>query len=281
MDMGNVSRQALDIARRAGDYLRDGFQERKEIATKSSAIDLVTQYDTGAEALITQALGEAFPQYRILAEEGDYKNGHGDDLTWIVDPLDGTINFAHGLPIFAVSMALYRGAQPLLGIIYDPIRGECFQAVAQGGAYVTNGEGDTQKLSVSDQGSLLGSLLATGFPYDRHHSRHDNRAQFGAFLKAVQGVRRMGAAALDLAYVAAGRLDGYWEYKTSIWDVAAGVLLVQEAGGRVTVPNGEPFRLGPQEKYALVASNGSIHEAMLDVLKGVTAGEELGALQSK
>lgn len=275
MELESVMQQATDIARRAGRYLREGFLQGKDISTKSSAIDLVTQYDTGAEALIAEALQETFPRHRLVAEEGNYEDGRGDDLTWIVDPLDGTVNFAHGLPVFAVSMALYDGTQPLLGIVYDPLRDECFQAVARRGATVTRGGSPPRPLRVSASTTLAASLLATGFPYDSHHTDHDNLAQFGAFLKEARGLRRLGAAALDLAYVAAGRFDGYWEYKTYPWDVAAGALLVREAGGRVTAINGAPFRLGRQERYALVASNGQIHEAMLDVLEGVAAGEEV------
>jgi myo-inositol-1(or 4)-monophosphatase len=250
--------------------LREGYGQAKEIDAKSSAIDLVTQYDTQAEALIVRRLREAFPQDAILGEEG-HRSGslNGSDRIWLVDPLDGTTNFAHAFPAFAISLALYEGERPLVGVVYDPLRGECFHAAAGKGAYLTREDGTAEKLDVSETNDLAASLLATGFPYDRRDSVQDNLAQFGAFLKRAQGIRRAGAAALDGAYVAAGRLDGYWEFKLGSWDIAAAVLLVLEAGGRVSAIDGSTFRLQPTQQNTLVASNGRIHAEMIGVLQSV------------
>lgn len=262
--------KAITIAREAGALLREGFRQAKDINAKSSAIDLVTQYDTQAEALIVSRLRDAFPRDAIVGEEGGSQNhrDNGGGRIWLVDPLDGTINFAHGYPAFAVSLALYDGDRPVAGVVYDPLRDECFHGASGHGAFLSTGDYE-EPLQVSRSGDLVRSLLATGFPYDRHHSERDNLAQFTAFLKRAQGMRRGGAAALDVAYVAAGRLDGYWEYKLGSWDIAAAALLVQEAGGQISAMDGSPFRLQPLQPNALVASNGLIHKAMIGLLQGV------------
>jgi myo-inositol-1(or 4)-monophosphatase len=266
MDLQLVCNEATTIARDAGRLLREAASQQKRISRKSSDVDLLTEYDQAAEALISDRLRQAFPDHRLVAEEGSHNQQAASSYTWYVDPLDGTNNFAHGFPVFAVSMALYRASEPQIGIIYDPLRDECFSAVTGGGAYLETAHG-RMRLRVSTATTLVESLLATGFPYDRHHSQQDNLAQFGAFLKKALGLRRAGAAALDLAYVAAGRLDGYWEFKLNSWDVAAGLLLVQEAGGRVSTIDGRPLQL--TEKLSLLASNGRIHDQMQEVLDNV------------
>ncbi len=272
MDTIETKTIAITIAREAGALLREGFRQAKDINAKSSAIDLVTQYDTEAETLIVGRLRQAFPQDAIVGEEGGSQNyrDNGDSRLWLVDPLDGTINFAHGYPAFAVSLALYDGEKPLVGVVYDPLRDECFHGASGHGAFLSTGDNE-ERLQVSTNGELVHSLLATGFPYDRHHSRRDNVPEFTAFLKRAQGIRRGGAAALDVAYVAAGRMDGYWEYKLGSWDVAAAALLVQEAGGRLSAMDGSPFRLQPTQPNELIASNGRIHDDMLGLLKGIPA----------
>lgn len=272
MDTIETKTIAITIAREAGALLREGYRQAKDINAKSSAIDLVTQYDTEAEALIVGRLRQAFPQDAIVGEEGGSQNhsDNGNSRLWLVDPLDGTINFAHSYPAFAVSLALYDGDKPLVGVVYDPLRDECFHGASGHGAFLHTGDNE-EPLHVSANGELVRSLLATGFPYDRHHSRRDNVPEFTAFLKRAQGIRRGGAAALDVAYVAAGRLDGYWEYKLGSWDVAAAALLVQEAGGRLSAMDGSPFRLQPAQPNELIASNGLIHEDMLGLLKGIPA----------
>ena len=268
MDLDKVRAIAIDISRETAGLLRSGLHETKSVETKSSAIDLVTPYDKEAETLITERLKRAFPDHYFFAEEGDYDEIAGEHYTWYIDPIDGTNNFAHGIPFFAISLALYHGKKGLFGLVHDAARDEIFYAIAGRGAYLWTQNDGQERLVVSRTERLVQSLLASGFPYDRHTSEQDNVGQFAAFLKRAQGLRRMGAAALDLAYVAAGRLDGYWEYKLSSWDVAAGVLLVEEAGGTVSDMDGQPFQLTLAPE--LVASNGRIHGQMLDVFAVVT-----------
>lgn len=266
MDLNYIHDTAVAIAREAGALLLDGFGRDKEIETKSSAVDFVTQYDVAAEQLIARRLRVAFPDHGLVGEEGTAE-GDATGLTWIIDPLDGTSNFAHGFPVFCVSLALYDGQRPLVGVVYDPTRDECFTAVAGQGAYLTDAHG-TRPLRVSRATELVRSLLATGFPYDVHTSPLDNAAYVARFIKRAFGLRRAGSAALDMAYVAAGRLDGYWEFKVNAWDVAAGIVLVQEAGGTVTLVDGRP--LGFARQMHIVASNGLIHELMVDVIREVS-----------
>lgn len=263
MDLKSILATGTEIAREAGAHLRDGLGQGLSIQRKETAVDWVTQYDEQAEAIIVGRLQAAFPDHGLVAEEGSRAN-HDSPLTWYIDPLDGTTNFAHGMPIFCVSMALYEGHTPLVAIIYDPMRDECFCGVAGMGATLTTPSG-TVPLRVSQETELVDSLLATGFPYDRHNSEQNNMPQLMAFLKQAQGIRRNGSAALDMANVAAGRLDGYWEFKLKSWDIAAGVLLVQEAGGLVTGMAGEPFVLS--SPVSLLASNGRIHTKMVDILQ--------------
>jgi myo-inositol-1(or 4)-monophosphatase len=263
MNLEQILSTGVEIAREAGALLRNGFGKGLSIQQKGTAVDWVTQYDEQAEALIVQRLRTAFPDHGLVAEEGSRANSDSH-LTWYIDPLDGTTNFAHGLPIFCVSMALYEGSRPLVGVIYDPMRDECFSGVRGLGANLTTASG-AGPLRVSRATEMVHSLLATGFPYDRHHSEQDNMRQLVRFLKQAQGIRRNGSAALDMANVAAGRLDGYWEFKLNSWDIAAGVLLVQEAGGTVTLIEGTPFVLS--SPVSLVASNGRIHPKMLEILR--------------
>lgn len=262
MDLQAVCETAVEIARAAGALLRDGQDAHKLEEHKSSAIDLVTEYDGASEQLIVAGLRAAFPEHGIVGEEGAAQAA-AEQLCWYVDPLDGTVNYAHGLPIYAVSLGLWDGARPLVGVVYNPALEHLFTAVAGVGSWLQQGE-RRRPLRVSSRDRLLTALLGTGFPYDRHTSPHDNVAQMAAFLKQAQGIRRAGAAALDLCYVAAGWLDGYWEFKLHSWDVAAGALIVQEAGGRVSRPDGAPLVL--DDRIDLVASNGRIHAEMLRVL---------------
>jgi len=269
MDLSQALQVAVATADEAGALLRRGINERKVVSRKSSAVDLVTEHDQAAETLIGQRLGSAFPEHRLVTEEGTEFSSNGQAqgrYTWYIDPLDGTNNFAHGFPVFAVSIGLYEMGWPLLGVVYDPMRDESFSAVRGQGATLRTRDG-SRPLQVSRETALLDSLLATGFPYDRHHSSDNNIAQLSAYLKAARGIRRAGAAALDLAYVAAGRLDGYWEYKLNSWDVAAGACLVLEAGGSITNADGTPWQIAPT--VAMIASNGHIHEAMSAVLRSV------------
>ena len=254
---------AIQIAHQAGELLLEGFDKEKTILSKSSEIDWVTEYDQASEKLIVERLQAETPDYGILGEEGsriDTENGY----RWIIDPLDGTTNYTHHFPMFCVSIALYHEDTPLVGVVYDPLRQETFHAAKGRGAFLTTPRG-THPIRVSKEDNLKHSLLATGFPYDRHTSPHNNTIELAAFLKETHGIRRAGSAALDLAYVAAGRLDGFWEFKLYPWDMGASRLLIEEAGGTVTQPDGQPVAI--QEQLSLAVSNGRIHQQMLDVLK--------------
>jgi myo-inositol-1(or 4)-monophosphatase len=251
---------AIDAATRAGRLLRAEHGKRRQVAFKGGPTNLVTEMDHRAESHIVETLQAAFPTHAILTEERG-RLGPASPYRWIVDPLDGTTNYAHGLPVYAVSIALETDGRVVLGVAYDPNLDECFVAERGQGSFV-NGA----RLRVSETGTLNESLLASGFPYNIREVPDNNLAEFTAFSLRSQAVRRMGSAVLYLCYVAAGRLDGYWELRVGPWDVAAGVLMVEEAGGRVTDLDGG--RLDP-ERPRVVASNGRIHEEMLLVLKEV------------
>ena len=248
---------AIDLARRAGALLRDGFGHAADIRHKG-VIDLVTEFDLRSERLIVDGIREAFPQDAWLAEEGGLR-GSGE-ARWLIDPLDGTVNFAHGVPIFAVSIAVVQAGEPVLGVIYDPLRDELFQASTGSGAFL-NGD----RLAVAPTVDLNESLLVTGFAYDIRTADEDNLDHYAAFALRSQGVRRLGSASLDLAYVAAGRFDGYWELSVEAWDVAAGVVLVREAGGLATRVDGGSDILGPP--ISVVAANARLHAEMMGVLR--------------
>lgn len=225
--------------------------------------DLVTEVDQTCEALIVETIRKRHPGHDILAEENDYASLQSG-FTWVIDPLDGTTNYAHGIPWFCVSIALEVENQIKMGVIYHPMMEQLFTVVQGEGAFL-NGE----RLNVSDRTPLRQCLLATGFPYDRSVDPDTNFENFMKFQKSARAVRRFGAAALDLAYVATGRLDGFWESNLQPWDVAAGALLVTEAGGLVTGYAGEPYAI---RNHRIVASNGLIHYKMLEILAVEVAG---------
>lgn len=245
------------VGAKAGALIAENFLGSFGVERKG-ATNLVTEVDRRAEALITEAIAREFPSHAVVAEEGSAREGRGG-WRWYVDPLDGTNNFAHGYPMVAVSLALERKGAVVVGVIFDALRGESFWAELGGGAWCERG-----RLAASRAPALSDALVATGFPYDKHESAQDNVANFGRVTKRVMGVRRGGSAALDLAYVAAGRLDGFWELKLSPWDTAAGVLLVAEAGGKVSRIDGTAYVPGDVD---LVATNGRIHEALRELLK--------------
>jgi len=251
---------AITAARRAGGLLWMHFDRGVETLTKSSPIDLVTEADKASEAVIVSILAEAFPDHRIVAEEGG-GNSIKSECVWLVDPLDGTTNFAHGYPHFSVSIGLLCEGIAVVGVVYDVMRNELFTVVRGAGAWL-NG----RPIRVSRTPTLDRSLLVTGFPYDRQTDSQNNLDLFGKFLIQAHGVLRTGSAALDLAAVASGRLDGYWELKLSPWDSAAGIMLVIEAGGRVTDFTGAAADFWNDR---VVASNGYIHEEMLACLRPV------------
>ncbi len=247
----NFLEAAVEIARDAGKILREELDRPADIAYKGD-FDLVTQADRRSEALIVSRLQKYFPEHSVAAEEGTGKDT-GSEYRWHVDPLDGTTNFAHRYPCFCVSMALARKDELLLGVIYNPIYDELFSA-ARGEGATFNGKGiHCSKISV-----LKNSLLCTGFPnHDR--ASHPNIHFYWDFTLKSHGVRRDGSAALDLAAVAMGRFDGFWEFGLKPWDTAAGVVIVEEAGGTVTDLEGKPYVLGGK---TILASNGLIHEEM-------------------
>lgn len=248
---------AETAAREAGKLLKRGMGEGKKIYYKG-AVDLVTDFDRRAQEAIFERLSRAFPGHGFLAEE-ELSRPPEKDFLWIIDPLDGTTNYAHRFPIFCVSIALQFQGKIVLGLVYDPMRNEMFQAIEAQGAFL-NG----QKIRVSRVDDLNHGLLATGFPYDVRESPINNIDHFSDFVVRAQAVRRCGSAALDLSYVACGRFDGFWELKLKPWDVAAGALLVQEAGGRVSDFDGREFRVDGNE---ILATNGLLHGVMLSVLQ--------------
>ena len=248
---------AIDIARRAGALLLEGLNSQRRIELKS-AFEVVTDIDRASEQLIVSAIRAEFPGHAILAEEG---GGAFDRTgpTWLIDPLDGTNNYAHGFPYFAVSLALWAEQQPLIGVVYDPLRDELFSASAGRGAHCNN-----QRLQVSQIATLGAALVSTGFPYDYASRTDNNLHEFNHVQARCQGVRRSGAAALDLAYVAMGRLDAHWEIDLKPWDTGAAVLMVREAGGRLSNGRGEPWH--PWDDW-LIASNGRIHDELIEALR--------------
>ena len=249
---------AIQTARDAGRILAERFGRAIQVSNKGD-IDLVTEADLAAEHLIVERIKSYHPRHSILAEEsGETLNASGDgEWKWIIDPLDGTTNYAHGYPCFCVSIALERAGVLELGVIYDPTRDELFAAERGAGATL-NG----RSIHVSDTFELNRAMLCTGFPYDVRE-RGQFARHFHNFIMRAQAVRRDGSAALDLAYVACGRFDGFWEEGLRPWDVAAGVLLIEETGGRVSRYNGTKFDIYTPP---ILASNGLVHEAMMQVL---------------
>lgn len=252
-DLTNV---ALRAARAAGRVHLNRLR-RTTISRKSNALDLVTEADREAEAKVVEILTRAFPTHAILAEEGG-ANSQQSDHRWIIDPLDGTTNFAHGYPQFCVSIGYERHGRMHLGVVFDALKKECFVAVRGHGARLND-----ERIRVTRIPRLETSLLGTGFPYDRRQKRRLYLAYWEAFMMQTQGVRRTGSAALDLAYVACGRIDGFWEFGLRPWDVAAGALIVEEAGGRVTNMDGSELDLGGGQ---ILATNGRLHGEMIEVI---------------
>ncbi|WP_026369160.1 inositol monophosphatase family protein [Kallotenue papyrolyticum] len=247
---------AIAIAREAGALLRDGFRRERTYRFKSRA-ELVTAMDRASEQLIVERLAAHFPDHTIIAEEGSRYAG-SPRAVWLVDPLDGTNNYARGIAYWAVSLALLLDERPVLGVVYDPIHDECFTAEAEGPALL-NGT----PLHVSACADLSQAQLSTGFPYRRWEHGDTNLPEVAAMVMACQDLRRMGAAALDLCAVAAGRSEGHWELRIAPWDGAAGALIVQRAGGMVTDLTGAAYT--PWQP-PIVASNGLIHDALLQIL---------------
>ena len=244
------------IARQAGAVLMKGYGNVRHIQQKG-VIDLVTEFDRRSEDVIVSALQDKFPDHAILAEESG-PNRTVSEYQWVIDPLDGTTNFAHGIPVFSVTIALLMNNSPIVGVAYDPLRDEMFSAELGQGATLNN-----HPIHVSSQTDLGQAVISTGFPYDLRTNPRNNLAQFVQFQLRTQAVRHLGSAALDCAWTAMGRLDGYWEFGVKPWDIGAGALIVREAGGRVTsVDRNDDFL----SNDSILVSNSLLHEQMLRVL---------------
>ncbi len=248
---------AVETAKAAGRLLKSKFGGPLTVDYKGE-IDIVTEADRMSEMLILESIRQRYPDHGILSEESP-ASGMGASYRWLVDPLDGTTNYSHGFPVYCVSIALERDGEIVLGAVNNPMMDETFAARKGAGAFL-NG----RRLKVSSVRTLTASLLATGFPYDIRNSENNNLDLFSRMALSAQAIRRAGAAALDLCYVAAGRFDGFWELKLKPWDTAAGWLLVTEAGGRVTDLAGAPYELSSPN---MLASNGLLHNDMIRVLQ--------------
>jgi myo-inositol-1(or 4)-monophosphatase len=265
-DLEFVPRMA-EIAREAGELLMDFFRRRVKIEYKGDA-DLVTEADRSSEKLILERIRRNWPDHEVIGEEGA-RIETGGDYRWYVDPLDGTTNFAHGFPVFCVSLGLAFKGKRKAAVLYDPTRGELFAAELGKGAFL-NG----QKIEVSKTAKLAQSLVATGFPSHKRH-KSPNIYFYHQLTLRTHGVRRAGSAALDLANVACGRFDGFWEFNLNAWDTAAGILIVEEAGGRVTGFQGQPLQITDRD---VMATNGLIHDEMLHEFAEIFAGRGLEPL---
>lgn len=244
------------LARAAGKILHDGYEKDHDVQLKG-VIDLVTEIDHQSENFLLDEIGSRWPESQFVAEESG-ESGSGD-LTWYIDPLDGTVNYAHGVPIFCVSIACAWDGQTRLGVVYDPMRDEMFSAERGRGAHL-----NARPLQVTRVAELRQALLVTGFPYNTWTAKVNNLEFFGRFARMTQGVRRLGSAALDACYVAAGRFDGFWELSLQPWDVAAAGLIAEEAGARVTDLQGGEDYLSPP--LSILAAGPELYEKMVEVL---------------
>ena len=248
----------IDIAREAGEIVREGFSTKFRIETKGSITNLVTEIDKKSEQHIIEFVRKEFPSHSIVAEESG-KELHSSDYAWFIDPLDGTTNFAHGLPIFSVSIGVRRKDETVYGVVYDVMRDKLYASELGSGSFENE-----RKLQVNSTSKIEESLLVTGFPYDIAKNPDNTIERFVAFLKKARAVRRLGSAAIDFCYVASGVFAGFWETKLSPWDYIAGDLIVREAGGIVTDFDGK--NLTP-ESVRILATNGVLHSEMLKIIR--------------
>jgi myo-inositol-1(or 4)-monophosphatase len=262
--MSDFTSFALSLAHTAGQRLLDFYEQELTIVSKSTAFDLVTQADQESEKLVIGRIRDTYPDHAILAEESG-ASAETSRYCWVIDPLDGTTNFALSLPQFSVTIALQIDGQTEIGVVYDPLREETFLAERGAGAWLMSPRVGKRRLQVRSTATLEDSLLCTGFPYSRVESKTNNLTEFNRVALRVRGIRRLGSAALDLAYVACGRLDGYWEYDLKPWDSVAGVLLVEEAEGQVSQLSGEAWH---SRTASTVAANPLLLPVMLAALNG-------------
>lgn len=260
-ELRQLTEVAVLAARQAGRILLDFSQHTFEIHQKTQSINLVTEADLRSEEAIIGSIRKAFPDHQILSEEQGMQDIPANPIKWIIDPLDGTTNFAHGFPLYNVSIGVEYQGTCVIGIVYDPTRDELF--VGQQGLGTTlNGH----PIHVSATTKLSEALLVTGFAYDVQTAQDNNLKEFGAFTLRARGIRRTGTAAIDLCYIACGRFDGFWELHLNPWDTAAGKVIVEEAGGTLTNYHNEPYSIYGQ---TLIATNSLIHQEMVEVLKEI------------
>ena len=257
-EIRRLKKAAESLAIGAGKILKDGFNRKKRISFKGR-IDPVTEYDLKSEKYIVTRIAKEFPDHDILTEEGSDRSSEAR-FRWVIDPLDGTVNYSHGYPIYSVSIAVQYNNQTVAGAVFDPERNEMFSAGLNSGAFLNN-----RRINVTAASELHKSMLATGFAYEVATLRKNNIGYFGRVVKKAQAVRRGGSAALDLCYLAAGRFDGFWELDLAPWDMAAAVLIVIEAGGTVTGIRGKKFSIFDNE---IMATNGKIHTLLRKTLLG-------------
>jgi len=258
-EFDNLTKIAIRAARQGGAILLDYAKKGFEIHRKGQSINLVTEADLRSEEAIIQTIRQAFPEHQILSEEQGLQKSPTHPTKWIVDPLDGTTNFAHGFPMYNVSIGVEHEGICVLGVVYDPTRNELFHAQTGKGATL-NGT----PIHVSATPKLNEALLVTGFAYDVHTAKDNNLKEFCAFTLRARGMRRTGTAAIDLCYIASGRFDGFWELQLNPWDTAAGKVILEEAGGTVTNYSGEPYSIYGN---TIIATNGRIHQEMIEVLR--------------
>ena len=248
---------ALEAGKKAGEIIRDNFHKKKLIDYKGR-INLVTNVDREAEKVVLDTIKKYYPEHNILTEETDHKQNPDQEYCWVIDPLDGTTNYVHGFPFVCVSIALQRNGKSIVGVVYNPILDELFHAEKGNGSFR-----NSEPISVSDNADFSKSLLATGFPYDMLDDERNNIQYFSKLIKKCRGIRRPGAAAIDICYVACGIFDGYWELELYPWDTAAGIIILEEAGGKVSKFDGSEFSIFDKE---IVSTNGHIHGELLKVL---------------
>lgn len=248
----------IEIAREAGEIIREGFNKNLQIGYKSNESDLVTNIDKASEKLITDFVRKKYPSHGILAEEsGNIKSG--SEYSWVIDPLDGTVNFAHGLPIFSVSIGLQKNDETVAGVVYDVAQNIIYSGERGSGAFAND-----EKIEVSKNSNIAHSVLVTGFPYNIKENPYNALDKFVALTKASRGMRRLGSAAIDFCYVAKGVFDGFWEVYLNPWDICAGKLIVEEAGGLVTDFEGNQININSKQ---ILATNGKIHSNMVEILQ--------------
>ena len=248
------------ISKEAGEIIRDGFRKKLTLEYKSNITDYATNIDKASEEKIIDFIRKEYPTHSILAEESGRSDGNSD-YKWVIDPLDGTMNFAHGLPIFSVSIGVMKNDEIILGVVYDIMMDIIYSSEKGSGAFA-NG----QKLNVSETTDLDKSLLVTGFPYNIKDNPKNAIEKFNDILKAASGVRRLGSAAIDCCYLASGAFDGFWEVTLNAWDICAGHLIIEEAGGKVTNFSDHKIDHNKYTDIELLASNGKLHEKMMEVL---------------